>query len=52
MGIKINNDFHAAWECDFSFLRHLSSENAGLKNDKIFVVADFGDFGGVKKWLK
>ena len=23
MAVKINNDCHAAWECDFSFLRHL-----------------------------
>ena len=28
MGVIVYFDSHAAWECDFSLLRHLPSENA------------------------
>ena len=48
-GNQKKNDSHAAWECQKWFLRHLSSENASLKNYKFFVVVDFGWFGVVKK---
>ena len=50
--IKKKSDRHAAWECQNWFLRHLSNENANLKNDQIFVVVDFGGFREVKKLLK